>query len=315
MDRPAPRIGIALSFLCLLILGVMPIIANSRPQGSSALGFAWILSLWQLIFALPLFVRELTSSHKGLFDAHFPRRVLARMFIVNLSTGLMFGLATWFYVLAMEQAGAVSAAIAIQAYPLFAMLVEMILLRRMKGRWELACTGILLVTLYYLGTAGSWRIDGFSLWFLVALCVPLLWGIAHVLIREELTNTPITPAQVTFFRVLLSALFLGVLYGLSGAEDWAVLWQRDLMMFGMVMGLFYYLELIVWFHAVRHIDVSLACSVTTPWPAVTMVLAVIFLDETVSYSQLVAFIVVALCVYLLLTAAGKRLAAARARLS
>lgn len=66
------------------------------------------------------------------------------------------------------------------------------------------------------------------------------------------------------------------------------------------MGLVYYLELIVWFYAVRHIDVSLASSITTPWPALTMVLAVIFLGDRIQTHQIIGFLVVAGAIYGLL---------------
>ena len=49
--------------------------------------------------------------------------------------------------------------------------------------------------------------------------------------------------------------------------------------------------------AARHIDISLASSITTPWPALTMVLAVIFLGDRVEPYQIGAFIVVGLCIY------------------
>ena len=42
----SPRLGIALAFICLVILGVMPIISNGRPPGSDALTFALYLSFW-----------------------------------------------------------------------------------------------------------------------------------------------------------------------------------------------------------------------------------------------------------------------------
>jgi len=48
---------------------------------------------------------------------------------------------------------------------------------------------------------------------------------------------------------------------------------------------------------VRHIDISLASSITTPWPALTMVLAVIFLGDRVETYQIGAFIVAGLCIY------------------
>ncbi len=304
MKKSTAGVGILLSFFCLLLLGIMPIICNSRPDRGSALGFAFILSLWQLLFALPLFLHELQGGARGVFGDAVSGRVLVRLGIVNVLTGFMFGLATWFYVVSIERAGAVNAAIAIQAYPLFALLVEMVLLRQKKSPRQLTLTGILVVALYYLGTGGRWRIEGLSVWFLLALCIPLLWAIAHVLIREELLTQPISPAQVTFFRVLLSTVFLGGLLSLTEPGALKILFDAELLPFGAAMGFCYFLELIIWFHAVRHIEVSLASSITTPWPAVTMLLAVIFLNETIAPYQLVAFCFVGGCIYLLLTAAA-----------
>jgi drug/metabolite transporter (DMT)-like permease len=72
-----------------------------------------------------------------------------------------------------------------------------------------------------------------------------------------------------------------------------------------IMGLVYFLELIVWFYAVRHIDVSLASSITTPWPALTMILAFAFLGDVIEYFQIAALLVVVACIYGL-TLAGLR---------
>lgn len=292
------RIGILLALICLCILGVMPVIANSRPADFSALGFAFLLSVWQLVFAAPLFTAEVRSASRGIFAASVDRTVLRRSLVVTLITGSMFGLSTYLYVLGVERAGAVSAAIAIQAYPVFAILWETIFLKRSKTPLELGLTAVLIGTLYYLGTGGTFMIAGFSPWFLVALGVPFLWSIAHVIIKEELDNTPITPAQVTFFRVAVSAVFLGVVVALIAPHTVVEVATRpDFQFFAAVMGFVYYVELIFWFHAVRHIDVSLASSITTPWPALTMLLAVLFLGDIVHGYQITAFVIVAACIY------------------
>lgn len=295
--------GIALAFVCLGLLGVMPIIANSRPGDFGALDFALLLSIWQVVFAVPLFAWGLRGANKGVFGAKLSGRERRRVLWVALLTGAMFGLSTYLYVLGVEKAGAVSAAIAIQAYPLFAILWETLFLKRRKTPVELMLTAALIGALCFLGTGGTGRIDGFSPWFLLVLGVPLLWSIAHVIIKEELGRTPITPAQVTFFRVLISSVFLGlVVVAVEPAAFAAALLRADFQFFGAVMGLVYYLELIVWFHAVRHIDVSLASSITTPWPALTMGLAVVFLGDRIEPYQIVAFVVVAVSIYGLLVA-------------
>lgn len=305
LASPSVGKGIALSLVCLALLGTMPIISNLRPSDIGALSFAFALSVWQTVFAAPVLALELRNGARGIFGLDLPQRERRRMILVTLFTGAMFGLSTYLYVLGVERAGATNAAIAIQAYPLFAILWESLFLKRRKTAIELALTAILIGSLYYLGTGGTFRLSGLSPWFLVSLGVPFLWSIAHVIIREELSNTPITPAQVTFFRVAISTLFLLAILAVAVPSGVGLGMSAVFQVMSAVMGLVYFLELIVWFYAVRHIDVSLASSITTPWPALTMMLAVTFLGDRIEAYQVVALLVVVACIYGL-TVAGIR---------
>lgn len=302
---PSVRKGIVLSLVCLTLLGVMPIISNLRPSEVDALSFAFALSVWQVVFALPVFGLELKSGTKGIFGIELSRQERRRMIVVALLTGGLFGFSTYLYVLGVEKAGAINAAIAIQAYPLFAILWERLFLKRVKSAVELALTAVLIGTLYYLGTGGTFVLSGLSPWFLVSIGVPLLWSIAHVIIREELRRTPITPVQVTFFRVVVSTLFLFAILAVAVPSGIATGMSAVFQPTSAIMGFVYFFELVVWFYAVRHIDVSLASSITTPWPALTMVLAVAFLSDTIEVYQVVALLVVIACIYGL-TLAGLR---------
>ncbi|MEO3427676.1 DMT family transporter [Pelagibius sp. CAU 1746] len=294
---PSAGKGIALSLVSLILLGIMPIISNLRAADVGALSFAFALSVWQVVFAAPLFVWEMRSGTRGIFGLHLSRRERGRMILVALFTGTLFGLSTYLYVLGVEKAGAANAAVAIQAYPLFAILWESLFLKRRKTAVELALTTVLIGSLYYLGTGGTFMMSGLSPWFLVSLGVPLLWSIAHVIIKEELSNTPVTPAQVTFFRVAVSALFLLVILAVVVPAGIPLGVGAIFQTMSAIMGLVYFLELIVWFYAVRHIDVSLASSITTPWPALTMVLAVPFLGDDIAPYQVVALVIVVACIY------------------
>ena len=305
LASPSVGKGVALSLVSLTLLGVMPIISNLRPSEIGALSFAFALSVWQVVFALPVFGFELRSGTRGIFGMDLSSRERRRMIAVALFTGALFGLSTYLYVLGVEKAGAANAAIAIQAYPLFAILWESLFLKRRKTAAELGLTAVLVGSLYYLGTDSTFRMSGLSLWFLISLGVPLLWSIAHVIIKEELGRTTITPAQVTLFRVVISTLFLGAILVIAVPSGIAVGVGAIFQAMSAVMGLVYFLELIVWFYAVRHIDVSLASSITTPWPALTMVLAVVYLGDTIEAFQIVALLFVVACIYGL-TFAGLR---------
>lgn len=294
-----PKVGVALALVCLVILGVMPVITDSRPAAFGALSFAFFLSIWQLVFALPLFIGEQALARRKHATEPAPGTTRRRVGITVIATSIMFSLSTYFYVLAVEKAGAVSAAIAIVSYPLFAILWETLFLGRRKNALELVFTAILIVALFFIATGGTWRIGSLSAWFLFALTVPLLWSIAHVIIKEELGRTQVTPAQITFYRVMISVIFLGVALLVTAGPTamFADLGNWQFQIFALAMGLAYYVELVIWFYAVKSIDVSLASSITLPWPALTMVLAVLFLGDAVTMQQIIAFMVIAASIY------------------
>jgi drug/metabolite transporter (DMT)-like permease len=302
------KTGIVLSFVSLILLGIMPIISNSRPMEIGALNFALYLSVWQLIFATPVLLIEYRYANRGILDAHLSGRLKRKTVLIILATGALFGISTFVYVLALEKAGTVSASIAIQAYPLFAILWETIFLNRKKTAAELLFTFLLIVGLYYLGTNGTWLIEGLSYWFIFALSVPLIWSVAHVIIKEVLDKTPITPAQVTFFRVLVSVIVLFTMsVTINGFSQVARLTANSVFqMYAAAMGFVYYLELINWFYAVKHVDVSVASSITTPWPVVTVILAIIFLHESIAFHQVVTLVIVFISVYGILLSGKKK---------
>ena len=75
--------------------------------------------------------------------------------------------------------------------------MEFLLFKKKKKLTEFIFTVIMLIGIYYLGTEGTWLIVGFSPWFALALIVPFLWSIAHVIIKNTLDTSPITPNEVT----------------------------------------------------------------------------------------------------------------------
>jgi len=294
--QPNRQKGIILSFVSLLLLGILPIISNSRPQTLNALNFAFYLSFWQLVCAFPLLFVE---SNQGILDDNIPKNLRNQTIFIMLITGIIFSISTLLYVVSFEKAGTVSAAIAIQAYPLFSILLETFFLKRKKNRGELFFTFLLIGGIYYLGTGGTWIIEGFSPWFALALAVPVLWSVAHVTIKNTLDKSPITPNQVTFIRVLVSSIILFTIaasvYGLNSVING--FFSIEFQIFGFMMGFVYYLELINWFYAVKHVAVSVASSITTPTPVITMVLAIIFLNESIEIYQLLAMCIVVLSLY------------------
>jgi drug/metabolite transporter (DMT)-like permease len=177
--------------------------------------------------------------------------------------------------------------------------MEFVLFRKKKRILEILFTVLMLVGIYYLGTEGTWLISGFSPWFLLALVVPILWSIAHVIIKNNLDKSPITPNQITFIRVSISTviLFTLIIVFKGGNNLISGLFNPSFQIFGFFMGLVYYLELVNWFYAVKHVEVSVASAITAPTPIITMILAVFVLNEIFEIFELVALLIVLFGLY------------------
>ena len=296
---PRRRTGVFFSFISLILLGILPIISNSRPTNLDALNFAFYLSLWELICSLPLFIIELKKSDKGIFQKDVNPKIRKKTLIIMGFTGVIFSASTFLYVLAFETAGTISAAIAIQTYPLFSILTEFIMFRKKKRILEILFTILMLVGIYYLGTEGTWNILGFSPWFLLALIVPILWSIAHVTIKNNIDKSPITPNQVTFFRVFISSiiLFIAIVILNNGQSLVYGLFNPNFQIYGFLMGIVYYLELVNWFYAVKHVEVSVASAITTTTPVITMLLAFFFLNESIKIYESITLILLLVSLY------------------
>ena len=300
-----PRLGILSAFSCLGILGILPVLASARPGGVDGLTFTVWLTVWQILSALPLYLRERAQGTRGLFETAGTGSTRAWTITVALSTGVMFGLSTYMYVVAAEKAGPVSMAIVLQAYPFMTMLAEAIFLKKRKTPAELGFTALMIAALFYLTTNGTFLIADVSWWSVFALGIPVLWTAAHLLLKTQVLNrTTLTLNQVTLSRLLVSGVFLAGLVLVIGSPGavLAGLADFDLQRAAFIMGLAYYIELIFWFQAIRNIDVSLASSIEVPAPAVTMLVALVFAGVAITLTQVLAMVAITIGMYGLLFA-------------
>ena len=311
MDRN-PLTGVGFALLCLALLGAMPVLSNARPPGSDALSFAIWTTVWQLLAALPLFLVERGRANAPERPARPPAMGRVRLGLVALATGAMFGLSTYLYVLCAMKAGPVSMVIALQAYPFIAMGLEAAFLGKRRSRAEVGCTLLMVAALAYLATGGRFSLGALSWWTLLALAIPLLWSMAHLLLKRVLETTPITPNQVTVSRLVISGACLLLLQAVLGeGGQLAAAWSEPgFQRAAIILGGAYYLELLFWFHAMRHIDVSVASAVTVPAPAVTMLLSALFLGAGIETYQVAAMLLIAASLLGLLLA-GRASAASR----
>jgi drug/metabolite transporter (DMT)-like permease len=302
---PDRRTGIVYAILCLILLGVMPILSASRPAGADGLIFTIGLTFWQFLFALPVTAAEAAS---GRARVSLRQGLRGRQGLIALVTGAIFGVSTLCYVVAAERAGPVNLVIALQSYPFIAMVLEAAVQGKRRSLAEIGWTLLMVVALVFLITGGTFRAGDLSAWTAFALVIPVMWSVAHMMLKRVMETTQVTPNQVTISRLAISGLLLvlaqmafGREGGLAGAFASFAFHKAALM-----MGLAYYLELLFWYSAMRHIDVSLGSSVTVPAPAITILVSVFLTGGTVALWQVAAMVVITLALYGLLWSGARK---------
>ena len=129
--QPNRTKGLIFAFFSLLLLGVMPIISESRPPEYDALTFAFLLSFWELICSIPFLIIEFSTKRFGIFDKSVHKKVRRKTLLILLFTGIIFSFSTFLYVFSFSK-GIVTSSIALQAYPLFSLLGEVVVLKKKK---------------------------------------------------------------------------------------------------------------------------------------------------------------------------------------
>jgi bacterial/archaeal transporter family protein len=132
-------------------------------------------------------------------------------------------------------------------------------------------------------------------WLLFALLALLCWGVSGV-IQKLSTNAISTELAVLWFSYAMFALSLGVLIGVP--LDWHV--KRSALVLAAVSGAFNVLGVMTSFAALeRGGKASIVIPLTCMYPLVTILLAVLFLHETLTRVQLLGVVLAIVAAVLL----------------
>ena len=146
--------GIIYSMLVLIGNGVHPIINNGRPADFDVLIFTWMMAAWECAFSiLFLFIEKRSGQLHYLgrqgrsISGHF-KATTFRLVII----GLIFTVATYYYVLGLSLAGSISGSIALKTSPIYAMLIGAFFLNEKVSKSSIFLTAFMLLGLYYMAT-------------------------------------------------------------------------------------------------------------------------------------------------------------------
>jgi drug/metabolite transporter (DMT)-like permease len=314
----APNKSMWLGFFYAMVVlignGIHPIINNMKPSDFDALIFAWMMSFWELLGAIPLyFIIKSRNKRKNALevakkDNNEKNTLSLRDKGIILLIGIIFAIATYYYILGLTLAGSVSGSIALKSAPIYSLIIGVIFLKEKLHPIDVLITLLMLIGLFYLATAGTFAMTEFSLGFAILLLVPLMWTIGHAMSKPYLVKGLISTPTLIIVRtgIVFVILFVASLFVIGWGPIYSILTGPIYVGFSALMGLTYLFMHYCWYKSISTLELSTASALVIPSPAITTILALLITQEEVHAYHIIGMLAMFIGLYSLIFIKSKR---------
>ncbi len=258
--------GTLLAFLGMFLYGIEPVVIKANP--TNPLSFAAFSALIASLILWPIVL--LTSRWKGVKENP---QYIPRAFLVGV-----FGTALAYiaYSYGARLSTAINASLITRAEVLFSFVLAYVFLREKIAKGQIFWSLSILVGLFLVITQGKAIVPRKG--DLLLLLVPLFWQSGHVIAKK----LPYNPFLIAAFRNTFGGILLLLLAFPSGLEfSKLAVAEGIILSFGQV----------IWYLAIKRINLSKATAIITPAPAVAIGVATLLGEEFTVY-HLVGFVLI-----------------------
>lgn len=296
--------GIIFGIACIFLVGLQPIIANSRPSSLDPFFFAATTCIVEAIIFFPLMIierRKIKASNK-IYNIN--SEILNSQLngwkknkILLIYVGINFGIAQVLFFLGYQIAGAINGSLTQKTTVIFALLFGYLINREKISKIQIIFSFILLFGLILAVTQGSFNLLEFNIGVLLIFITVILWMLAHSLTKPIFDRNEVTPTQIVFIRNFLSGLFLFTTYFVMfPLDNLNLLFDSVNQFFIIAMGVTYGLGLFCWYQVLKRLGTSKATAMTGGTPIITIIFATIILREIFTIFHIIGTLLVILSV-------------------
>jgi drug/metabolite transporter (DMT)-like permease len=268
--------------LSMLAYGVWGAVSSLASQNVSPLAL-------QIVSTVGLFpVAVVLLFSKNIYHGANLRRGI----LLAMATGLIGGAGNLTLYQALRIGGEASVVFPLTGmYPLVTLILARLLLKERLNRVQTLGIALALVAIYLFSAQQStrgfsgWR-DVFSPWMAYALLTLLLFGMSCI--TQKFTTRYISDELSTIFFAI-GLVPLALVIWLAGAPPWN-LRVKDWTL-GIAVGLLMAIGTLALFAALRRGKASIVTPMTALYPLITVILAVLFLNEHLDLTKIAAIAV------------------------
>ena len=182
-----------------------------------------------------------------------------------------------FYGLALSP---ISNTFLLQTEVIYSMILSRLLLKERISRQQILLSLLAFLGIFLITTEG--RLKGISVGDILFLLAPFFFQCAHIVAKNLMRN--ISPIIVVMYRFLIGGVFLLAVLMLFGLNPIEVIGKLSLHenMTIFCLGINYALGNSFWYYGVKNINLSKATAIIITYPLISMILAILTLEEKLS---------------------------------
>jgi len=308
MENYNLRKGLINGIICVVLIGLQPIISLSRPSIIDAFTFSTITVMFMAIIFFPIFLIErfkLISKAKKESDDRINSLLSGWKLLRNIrlffGIGIVFSIVPVLLIVGYDLAGAVNSSLALKSEVIFALLSGNIFLNEKRiSKIQLLFCVILFLGLIIAITQGFFNILELNLGVLILLLAVIIFTITHTFTKSGFDRNEISPIQVVFIRNVLSGIILLSTYFIFfPLEGLITVFSPEYLIYPFIMGCDWGLSLWFWYRTLSYISIGKAGVIMSLTPITSAFFSWIILGDEITYFHLIGITIVIVSIYMI----------------
>ncbi|MBY8987893.1 MAG: DMT family transporter [Candidatus Lokiarchaeota archaeon] len=309
MENKDLRKGLINGIICVVLIGLQPIISLSRPSIIDAFSFSTITVIFMAIIFFPLFLIEryrLKSLSKKDSNDKLTSLLSGWKQIRNIKLfigiGIVFSIVPVLLIIGYDLAGPVNSALTLKSEVIIALLSGYIFLNE-KGisKIKIFFCGTLFLGLILAITKGFSNLLEFNLGILIILLAVVIFTITHTFTKAGFDRNEISSIQVVFIRNLLSGIILISTYFIFfPLEGLIILLSPQYLIYPFVMAVDWGFSLYFWYRTLSYIQIGKAGVILSLTPISSAFFSWIILGDEITYFHLIGITIVIVSIYMIM---------------
>jgi len=302
------RKGLINGIICVVLIGLQPVISISRPSIIDAFTFSTTTVVFMAIIFFPMFLIE-RYRLKSLSKKDPNDRLTSllsgwkqlRNIKLLIGIGIVFSIVPVLLIVGYDLAEAVNSALALKSEVIIALLSGYIFLNERRiSKIQLFFCGILFLGLFIAITKGFTNLDELNLGVPIILLAVTIFTITHAFTKSGLDRNEISPIQVVFIRNVLSGIILLLIYLIFfPLEGLITVFSPEYLIYPFVMGLDWAFSLMFWYRTLSYISIGKAGVIMSLTPITSAFFSWIILGDQITYFHLIGIAMVIVSIYMI----------------